>query len=190
MFVQSAPLAEDSDYAVAVRAHRGDAKAVLEANRRGLARSAAKQIEVAGVAIKAADTGRILMIQRSNKDESDPARGTWEAPGGHVDEGESPWDAAKREWQEETGAPWPDGKLVGNWISGPIYQGFVYVVPTEDSVQINLSHEDREALNPDDPDGDDIEVASWWEIKHLKDNPAVRKEFKRGTDFELLKKAK
>jgi 8-oxo-dGTP pyrophosphatase MutT (NUDIX family) len=29
--------------------------------------------------------------------------GTWVAPGGHIDEGEAPWDAARREAAEETG---------------------------------------------------------------------------------------
>ncbi len=37
--------------------------------------------------------------------------GIWLQPGGHVDSGESPWEAARREAGEETGltfAPWPD----------------------------------------------------------------------------------
>jgi 8-oxo-dGTP pyrophosphatase MutT (NUDIX family) len=37
--------------------------------------------------------------------------GTWVAPGGHIDPGETPWDAARREAGEETGlvVDHPDG---------------------------------------------------------------------------------
>ncbi|CAN5750868.1 NUDIX domain-containing protein [soil metagenome] len=31
--------------------------------------------------------------------------GTWIQPGGHIDDGETPWEAARREAQEETGLP-------------------------------------------------------------------------------------
>ncbi len=148
-------------------------------------------IEVAGVVIKAEDTGRVLMLQRSFDDESDPARGTWEFPGGHIDEGENPFQAARREWGEETGGTFPDeAPVVGNWISNGMYQGFIVMIPKEGDLDINLDHEDRQVLNPDDPDGDGIEVVAWWDLKHLKDNPAVRKEVTRGTDWAMLKKAK
>lgn len=153
--------------------------------------SKAQSIEVAGVAIKANDTGRVLMLQRSFEDKKDPARGTWEFPGGHIDEGENPFEAARREWGEETGGTFPDdAPVVGNWISGGMYQGFVVVIAKEADLEINLDHEDRKVLNPDDPDGDGIEVVAWWSLDHLKDNPAVRKEVAKGTDWDLLKKAK
>jgi 8-oxo-dGTP pyrophosphatase MutT (NUDIX family) len=38
--------------------------------------------------------------------------GLWLQPGGHMDPGETPWDAARREAEEETGlgfASWPEG---------------------------------------------------------------------------------
>jgi hypothetical protein len=90
---------------------------------------------------------------------------------------------------EETGAKFPNGHVAGNWISGGMYQGFVVVVPTEDSVEINTDHEDRHVLNPDDPDGDGIEVVAWWEIEDLPKNPAVRDEVKKGTDWKMLEDA-
>ena len=38
--------------------------------------------------------------------------GIWVQPGGHIDPGEAPWDAARREAAEETGLPvsWPAGQ--------------------------------------------------------------------------------
>lgn len=148
-------------------------------------------IEVAGIAVKAEDTGRVLLLQRSNADESDPARGTWEFPGGHLEEGEDPFAGARREWCEETGASFPEGApVVANWISGGMYQGFVVMIPTEADLDINLDHEDRDVLNPDDPDGDDMEVAAWWEVEHMKGNPAIRSEVRKGTDWAAIQDAK
>ncbi|MFD7507883.1 NUDIX domain-containing protein [Streptomyces sp. NPDC059853] len=101
----------------------------------------------AGLVIKAADTGRVLMLQRSLDDEDDPARGTWEFPGGGIEteEGEEPLHAALREWQEETGATLPeDLPIVAEWLSeNGVYAGFVAVVPTEDTIDINLDHDGR-----------------------------------------------
>ena len=40
-------------------------------------------------------------------------RTTWEIPGGHIEPGEAPLDAAKRELYEETGATDADIHIVG-----------------------------------------------------------------------------
>jgi len=53
----------------------------------------------AGLAVRAADTGRILMLQRAH-DPADPAAGLFEFPGGCLEPGETPMAAAVREWQE------------------------------------------------------------------------------------------
>jgi 8-oxo-dGTP pyrophosphatase MutT (NUDIX family)/GNAT superfamily N-acetyltransferase len=150
----------------------------------------AKSIEVAGLCLKAKDSGRILLIQRSNEDESDPARGTWEFPGGHIDEGEDPLAAARREFSEETGLKIPsDAEVTANWVSpNGIYQGFVLTIPTEDDIDLNPDHEDRHVRNPDDPKGDDIEVVAWWDIADLPDMPALRKEVKH-TPWKTIKQA-
>lgn len=143
-----------------------------------------KQLVAAGLAVKAADTGRVLMLQRSIADDTDPAAGTWEFPGGHIDAGEQPLHGAIREWEEETGAALPAGVVAGSWISG-VYQGFVYVVAHEDDVAINCDTADRHVLNPDDPDGDDIETACWWDLDHVPDMPGLRPEA-RSTNWQLL----
>jgi|SRR5579862_1452404 len=51
----------------------------------------------------------------ANKDD-----GVWSIPKGHIDPGEEPLDAARREFVEETGAPAPDGRLVR---LSPVRQG-------------------------------------------------------------------
>ena len=43
--------------------------------------------------------GRLLMVRRAHE----PARGAWSLPGGRVEPGESPDQAAEREVREETG---------------------------------------------------------------------------------------
>jgi 8-oxo-dGTP pyrophosphatase MutT (NUDIX family) len=139
-----------------------------------------------GLALKAADTGRLLMLQRSMKDEKDPAKGTWEFPGGGHEAGDqTSLHAAVREWEEEIGQPFPHGGHVSHvWRSGP-WQGHLVVVPNEDSVSL---HEGRVMTNPDDPDGDDAEQAAWWDPAHAQSNPALRKEVK-GSPWEAISKA-
>ncbi|MFF8696242.1 NUDIX domain-containing protein [Streptomyces sp. NPDC015144] len=143
-------------------------------------------IKVAGLAVKAADTGRVLMIQRALDDE-DPAAGTWEIPGGHREDGEDPLAAALREWSEETGSTLPGtASVVGSWTApNGIYRGFVAVAPTEDSVPINTPHSERRVTNPDDPKGDATEVTAWWPITALPDMPLLRPEC-RETPWALL----
>lgn len=143
-------------------------------------------IKVAGLAVKAADTGRLLMIQRA-LDDDDPAAGTWEFPGGHLDGDEDALAAALREWEEETGSPLPGTiSVVGSWTApNGIYRGFVAVVPTESAIPLNLPHDKRRLTNPDDPKGDAPEVTAWWPITALPDMPLLRPAC-RETPWSLL----
>jgi 8-oxo-dGTP pyrophosphatase MutT (NUDIX family) len=129
--------------------------------------------KAAGLAVKAADTGRTLMLQRGLSDD-DPAAGDWEFPGGGIEPGENPYDAARREWAEETGMPVPEnGQLTGGWTSPDgVYQGHVLTVPSE----FDPTDGRDQVTNPDDPDGDQVESIAWWEPADLVDNPAVRTE--------------
>ncbi|MFJ4988748.1 NUDIX domain-containing protein [Streptomyces sp. NPDC088732] len=146
-------------------------------------------IKVAGLVVKAADTGRVLMIQRALVDD-DPAAGTWEWPGGHLEDGEDALAAALREWHEETGSTLPGtATVVGSWTApNGIYRGYITIVPTEDSLRINVPHDQRRVPNPDDPDGKLTEVTAWWPITALPDMPALR-DACRNTPWSLLAEA-
>lgn len=136
-------------------------------------RKAAGQVGVAGLCVRAADSGRVLMLQRAMVDD-DPAAGTWEFPGGHLEGDESPLQGAWREWAEETGCIPPAGERTGGWNSPDgIYEGIMWTVPTEACVPIGG---DRAISNPDDPDGDQVEAIAWWDPLQLPGNPAVRQE--------------
>lgn len=138
---------------------------------------------VAGLALRAADTGRVLMLQRA-LDPDDPAAGAWEFPGGHVEPGESVLEAACREWSEEVGQPVPAGTLGGEWISSNgKYAGHVWEVESESC----CTPHDRSGglVNPDDPDGDAVEAVAWWNPADLVGNPAVRAELADDLAFVL-----
>lgn len=143
----------------------------------------------AGLAIVANDTGRVLLLQRALSDD-DPASGKWEFPGGHIDPGEEALTAAMREWCEETGCKFPKSAIpAGDWLSpNQVYQGFVYQVPKESDIEINMDPDNRHVLNPDDPDADQIEVVAWWNIEDLPGNPSLRKETAQ-TDWNAIRRA-
>lgn len=139
---------------------------------------------MAGLAVMAADTGRVLMLQRA-KVEGDDAGGCWEFPGGHIEDAEDPLAAALREWSEEVGQQVPAGSMAASWTSTDgIYAGFVWLIDTEATIALD----DRETVtNPDDPDGDILEAIAWYDPAHLVDNPAVRPEL--ATDIETVTEA-
>lgn len=162
-----------------VTAHR------LNDHGRASVRKVAGEFVAAGLAVQAADTGRVLMLQRA-LDEDDAAGGRWEFPGGHIEDGEIPFDAAVREWSEETGLVLPAGAAAGGWTaSNSLYQGFVWSVASEDVLPI-ISDRDLTA-NPDDPDGDMVEAIAWWDPSLLPGNPAVRDEL--ATDMDAVQGA-
>jgi 8-oxo-dGTP pyrophosphatase MutT (NUDIX family) len=145
-------------------------------------RKAAGQISVAGLAVHAADTGRVLLIQRA-LDPTDPASGTWECPGGHLEPGETADAAAMREWCEEVGVAIPAGVWGGTWVStSGHYAGFVWEIPTEVSIDAGLLG--AGLINPDDPDGDVTESVAWWNPADIVGNRVVRAEL--AADVALL----
>lgn len=132
-------------------------------------------ISVAGLCVKAIDTGRVLLIERG-VDPNDPASECFEFPGGHLNPGESPADAALREWAEEVGVHPPPGYFLSTWTHG-IYRGFIYLTATE-----TISPEHWHAhSNPDNPDGDVVESAMWVDPRAARSFTDLRAELKGDT---------
>lgn len=133
-------------------------------------------VTVAGAALKARDTGRVLMIQRT-LDTTDPASGTWEFPGGHLNPGEDPMDAAIREWEEETGLFWPQtATLAGEWSNGP-YVGLVFKIANESAIPINTGC------------GEDGETLAWFDPADLPGFKGLRSELAANLPAEELAKS-
>lgn len=126
-----------------------------------------------GVAMRAGNTGRVLMLQRAMV-QGDPAAGTWEFPGGHKGFNETGQAAGYREWQEETGIFFPKkAQLFSSWHSfNGRYTGWVYEVPTEEDVHID----GREDVK--NPDGDEFEAVAWFDPRDLANHPGIRPELK------------
>lgn len=157
-----------------------DALGIWPATHAAASRKVAAALQAAGLAVVADDTGRVLMLQRA-ADDDDPAAGMWEFPGGRLEDGEDPDDAALREWAEETGMTPPDGRTAGSWTSPDgVYRGYVLAVPSESDLPV-LGDRDT-VTNPDDPDRDAVEALAWWDLDHLDDNPAVRPELRATLD--------
>lgn len=112
----------------------------------------------AGIAVRALDTGRVFMRQRSL--EHDHNAGMWEFPGGRLEPGESAPEGAAREWDEEVGAL-PDGELAGRWRSPDnSYEGFIWEIESESMLPAGTV-----AGNGD--------TTAWWRLEDLAGNPSV-----------------
>jgi len=102
---------------------------------------------------------------------TDTYAGKWEWGGGHLEEGEAPFEGAQREWEEEVGLPLPSGQLVDSFICGSgVYETFIYQVPHE--ADLDLYGRDTSA----NPDGDHFEAVAWWDPADLSNAPNVRPE--------------
>jgi 8-oxo-dGTP pyrophosphatase MutT (NUDIX family) len=127
-------------------------------------------VQYAGLLVLAADSGRVLMLQRSLT-ENDAAAGKWEIPGGHLEAGESALEGAMREWREEVGTPVPPVKIVGRWYANG-YMGFLALCRHETDVPLY----DRALVNPEDPDHDNPEAVAWFWPADVVSMPNVRRE--------------
>ena len=85
---------------------------------------------------------RVLMVR-------DAKNGNWMFPGGKIDPREGPWDAAKREFEEETGFELP--RLNGDKATGKLYE-FIRKHRDRNRTQTKIylgfaSHSDRNDLH-------------------------------------------
>ena len=87
--------------------------------------------------------GELFLVHRTDRDE-------WEGPGGHIESGETPEQAAIRETEEETGI-----KLDLRMLGAPVkqddtYTSFVIEVAGDMPVNLNHEHDDYDYFDLDD----------------------------------------
>lgn len=140
----------------------------------GLAAGEYEGVTHAGIAVVAADTGRVLLAQRALDETDDPeVQETWELPGGGLNDGEDPQAGAFREFGEEVEELGLEefGEVVNGWRAGPEgnYQGFVVVVPDE-----GLTHgeEPVEWFRPND----EVQALAWVHPDDVPEGMTIRPE--------------
>lgn len=107
----------------------------------------APHFRAAGLLVRAEDTGRILLLLRSD---TGSAACIWSLPGGHLEPFEGPLRAAKREMVEETGY---EGPLViddGHFDAAHDYVTFPATAPKEFEVDLNEEHVDAGWFEPEE----------------------------------------
>lgn len=132
----------------------------------------------AGLVIKAADSGRVLMTQRTPYHaDDDETYGSWEFPGGAIDEGgETAFQAALREFREETGLELPENHRYEGASKNGTYLAIMVTVPNE-------SWTTNATLLPLETMG-----IGWFDPEHVEDSPLTRPEVD-DSDWEMIKDA-
>lgn len=94
---------------------------------------------------------KVLIVQRSKTDYWMPLH--WSLPGGHIMVGETPYHAAKRELEEETGIKAKMISYVGLKKTYNDNKLYLYVCDDYDGdVKLNFEHSDHKWISIDDID--------------------------------------
>ncbi len=130
----------------------------------------------AGLIVYALDTNKVLMLQRGEEiDDANP--GAWEFPGGHLEPGETPWEAAVREWEEEVGVPLTSTgyQLLVN--EKPNYTMFLTTVLHQSDVNLKVRIVRNDALSGN------FENAEWVTVEEFDAWPNLRPELAHDRDL-------
>jgi ADP-ribose pyrophosphatase YjhB (NUDIX family) len=111
-----------------------------------------------GAGILAIENGKVLLIKRGNE----PNKGLWSIPGGLVKLGESPEEAAIREFKEETGLNAIIEKLLG------IFN--IVIKDNEGKIKYHYIVVDYlgKVIGGELKPGSDVLDAKWFDISELK----------------------
>jgi ADP-ribose pyrophosphatase YjhB (NUDIX family) len=96
------------------------------------------------------DEGRLLLVRRA----VDPHQGTWDLPGGFLEEAEAPLDGLRRELREETGLEVEPVDFVGAWLD-------VYGEGPDAATTLNLYWTAR-VIGGEAVAGDDASELDWF----------------------------
>ncbi len=130
----------------------------------------------AGLIVYALDTHKVLLLQRGEEiDDTNP--GAWEFPGGHLEPGESPWEAAVREWEEEVGVPLVSTgyQLLVN--EKPNYTMFLTTIPHQSDINLKVRVVRNDALSGN------FENAEWASVEEFESWPNLRPELTKDRDL-------
>jgi len=96
------------------------------------------------------ESGRLLLVKRAR----DPYAGTWDVPGGFLEEGEPPLDGLRRELREETALDVEPGRFVAGLLDR-------YGTAEDAATTLNLYWE-ATVVNGEAEAGDDAAEVRWF----------------------------
>lgn len=155
--------------------HDGNSMSLAEWGNRARARYYSGDytgVTHAGLALTSAEG--VFLAQRADDPTDDPeVRQSWEFPGGALDAGEQPFEAAMREFLEETGLTMPvDARVVNGWRSPDgVYQCFVMQLDDD------LHDEDFKPTS-------EVQAVGWFTQDTLPEN--LRPEVRDSTPWDLI----